>query len=169
MSKLVSIWRTSHPLRESHSAGGETKEDEGICPESYNKSVQEMLEESGTSWLWDGFFLITSVIDCTLIATYKERNSDFAGLEEVLLGIMYMLGFLPNLHIILIDGFVCVVPWNFNVQVSKSYVLICKSGPILGLILVLLCWLILLIFFNVLFAPWFVSVHLSVTVLMRLS
>lgn len=106
---MVSIGRTSHPLRESHSADGETKENEGICPKPY-KSVQEMLEESGTSWLWDGFFLITSVIGCTLITTYKERNSDFAGLEEVLLGIMYMLGFLPNLHVILMDGFVCVVP-----------------------------------------------------------
>lgn len=44
-----------------------------------------------------------------------------------------MLGFLPNLHIILMDEFVPVVPRNFNKQVSTNCVPKHRDGPVPGL------------------------------------
>lgn len=62
----------------------------------------------------------------------------------MLFGIMYILGFLPVFHIILIDELVPVAPENFSAQVSKSYALICRNGPILNSCSVVLTHLILI-------------------------
>lgn len=47
--------------------------------------------------------------------------------------VMYVLGFLPNLHVILVGGFVPVVPRNFSRQVSTNYIPKHRHAPIPGL------------------------------------
>lgn len=104
----------------------------GFAPS--HESVQEIQVEFGTSWLCDGFFLIPSVTCCALIATCKTEIGVLMlqGLRGFY-SVMYMLGFLPNWHVILMGGFVPVVPRNFNRQVSTNYVPKHRHGPICGL------------------------------------
>jgi len=73
-------------------------------------------------WFLPHHFCNTLCLDCQ--TQNYERNSDIPGLEEVLFGIMYVFSFLPNLHVILMEEFVHMVPWNFNARVSKRYVLL---------------------------------------------
>lgn len=47
------------------------------------------------------------------------------------------------------DEFFPVTPWDFKAQVSKSYILILRNCPIVGLIPVLLYWLVLILIFKI--------------------